>query len=126
MFQCGGVWVANGKFGVTWKLFQAVVKPRATLSGKCHINLDSQSKARLRKEAEEREVDVVDEVDTKVNDSDDDDDNNVVEDSKVEPAVEPVVEQVSGVAEEKHGSNDPPVEPKKKRVVKKKEPVGGD
>ena len=39
IIQCGGIWVANGKFGVTWKLFQAVVKPRASLVGKCHIEL---------------------------------------------------------------------------------------
>ncbi len=128
VIQSGGMWFANGKFGTTWKLVQAVVQPRESLYGKCHINLDSQSKARLRKEAEEREVDVVDEVDTKVNDSDDDD---VAEDSKVEPVVEQVagvavVEQVAGVAEEKHGSNEPPVEPKKKRVVKKKAAAGGD
>lgn len=123
VIQSGGMWFANGKFGTTWKLVQAVVQPRESLYGKCHINLDSKSKERLRKEAEEREVDGLDEVDTKVNDSDDDD---VDEHSKVEPVVEPVVEQVVGVEEEKHGSNDPPVETKKKRVVKKKAPVGGD
>ena len=39
VLQCGGVWFAGGKFGVTWKLFQAVVKPKTTLRGKCHIQL---------------------------------------------------------------------------------------
>ena len=38
--QCGGIWFANGKFGVTWKLFQAIVKPKMSLKGKCHIRLD--------------------------------------------------------------------------------------
>ena len=28
VIQCGGLWFANGKFGVTWKLFQGVVKPK--------------------------------------------------------------------------------------------------
>jgi len=37
VIQCGGIWLANGKFGVTWKLFQAVVKPPTSLRGKCHI-----------------------------------------------------------------------------------------
>lgn len=37
VIQCGGIWFANGKFGVTWKLFQAVVKPPTSLRGKCHI-----------------------------------------------------------------------------------------
>ena len=30
VLQCGGVWFAGGKFGVTWKLFQAIVKPNPT------------------------------------------------------------------------------------------------
>lgn len=42
IIQCGGIWFANGKFGVTWKLFQGVVKPTETLAkGKCHIKLDN-------------------------------------------------------------------------------------
>ena len=44
IIQCGGIWVANGKFGVTWKLFQAVVKPKTTLSGKCHISLSDKDR----------------------------------------------------------------------------------
>jgi hypothetical protein len=41
IIQCGGIWFANGKFGVTWKLFQGVVKPTQTLAkGQCHIKLD--------------------------------------------------------------------------------------
>ena len=39
---CGGIWFANGKFGVTWKLFQGVSKPTITLEkGKCHITKES-------------------------------------------------------------------------------------
>jgi hypothetical protein len=42
IIQCGGIWFANGKFGVTWKLFQGVVKPTQSLAkGQCHIKLDS-------------------------------------------------------------------------------------
>jgi hypothetical protein len=42
IIQCGGIWFANGKFGVTWKLFQGVVKPTQTLAkGQCHIKLDA-------------------------------------------------------------------------------------
>ena len=119
VIQSGGMWFANGKFGTTWKLVQAVVQPRESLYGKCHINLDSKSKERLRKEAADREVDEV--VNTKVSDSDDDEEGN-----NVEPVVESVVESVDGVEEEKNGSSDPPVEPKKKRVVKKKAVNGGD
>jgi hypothetical protein len=41
IIQCGGIWFANGKFGVTWKAYQVVVKPSETLEkGICHIKLD--------------------------------------------------------------------------------------
>jgi len=45
--QCGGIWFANGKFGVTWKLFQAIVKPKMSLKGKCHIKLDEEEKTKM-------------------------------------------------------------------------------
>jgi len=45
--QCGGIWFANGKFGVTWKLFQAIVKPKMSLKGKCHIRLDDEEKTKI-------------------------------------------------------------------------------
>lgn len=45
--QCGGIWFANGKFGVTWKLFQAIVKPKMSLKGKCHIKLDEDEKTKI-------------------------------------------------------------------------------
>lgn len=40
LITCGGIWFANGKFGVTWKLVQAMVqKPRAQLSGQCFLKV---------------------------------------------------------------------------------------
>lgn len=64
VIQCGGIWFANGKFGTTWKLVQGVVQPRASLKGKCHIKLDSESKQRLAKATtgsdEENDVEVDD------------------------------------------------------------------
>merc|ERR1712054_609527 len=53
IIQCGGIWVANGKFGVTWKLFQAVVKPKTSLSGKCHISLSEKDKEQMSKTVED-------------------------------------------------------------------------
>jgi hypothetical protein len=48
IIQCGGVWYANGKFGVTWKLMQAVIqKPREIVQGKCLINLGASDKAKF-------------------------------------------------------------------------------
>ena len=47
VIQCGGIWFANGKFGVTWKLFQAVVKPPQSLRGTCHIRLSTTDRERM-------------------------------------------------------------------------------
>lgn len=74
VLQCGGLWFANGKFGVTWRLFQGVVKPKATMRGKCHIFLDAADKEKLAKQdipgdEEEEEEDDVD--NTQVDDSED-------------------------------------------------------
>lgn len=41
----GGIWFANGKFGVTWKLNQAIVKPPDTFEkGKCYVALSQEKK----------------------------------------------------------------------------------
>jgi hypothetical protein len=38
ILQCGGIWFAGGKFGITWKPFQMIVKPKLQLTqGVCHI-----------------------------------------------------------------------------------------
>ena len=61
--QCGGIWFANGKFGVTWRLVQGLVKPRATLKGKCHIQLDAEEQTTLEEQVvadEEAITDVAD------------------------------------------------------------------
>jgi len=55
--QCGGIWFANGKFGVTWKLFQAIVKPKMSLKGKCHIRLDDEDKTKMVSQVVPTDVD---------------------------------------------------------------------
>jgi hypothetical protein len=123
IIQCGGVWFANGKFGVTWKLFQCVVKPRETLSGKCHIELNDtdRSKLEVASDNEDDELNVATKEATKeatkVEDSDDEDD------PVVEPEVEPVVEPDPVVEEKKVESDDLIEKPKKKIVKKVKKPV---
>jgi len=114
IIQCGGIWVANGKFGVTWKLFQAVVKPRTTLSGKCHIVLSEKDKEKLvapvdDDDDDDEPVKMVSSV-TEVPDSDDDE-PNVKDEHKDEPK-EQVKEEAKQVEVEDA--------PKKKRIVKKK------
>jgi hypothetical protein len=47
IIQCGGLWFANGKFGCTWRLFQAVVQQKPSMKGKCLINVSSAAKSAL-------------------------------------------------------------------------------
>jgi hypothetical protein len=43
---CGGLWFASGKFGVTWKAYQIVVKPTESLAkGVCHIKIPTDTPA---------------------------------------------------------------------------------
>lgn len=107
---CGGIWFANGKFGVTWKLKQGIVKPRASFSGKCHVILSDEDKERLNNStnafdnSEGNDEDVEDEEDVE-------DDVNVDDSDEEEQAiVEEVKKEVAPVVEE----------PPKKKVVKKK------
>lgn len=103
VLQCGGLWFANGKFGVTWRLFQGVVKPKATMRGKCHIFLDAADKEKISKQEipdddEEEDVDT-----TQVDDSEDESPQIKAE---VSAAIEETTEPVKKVV--------------KKKVVKKK------
>jgi hypothetical protein len=41
MIQCGGIWFANGKFGVTWRFVQGLIQPKLSMRGKCHLSLSS-------------------------------------------------------------------------------------
>ena len=109
IIQNGGIWFANGKFGTTWKLVQCMVKPKATLKGRCHISLADDEKEKAARQVvnddegtEKANVSMT----TDVNDSDDDDDK--ADDDKAE----------SDKEEEKVET--PPPAAKKKRVVKKK------
>lgn len=118
IIQCGGVWFANGKFGVTWKLFQCVVKPRETLSGKCHIMLSTTERSQMEVPSDNEDSGrQSNTVTTKVEDSDeedDDDDNGAVD---VSPVVEPEPEPAPVV--QKMVEADDLVEKPKKKVVKK-------
>ena len=111
IIQCGGIWVANGKFGVTWKLFQAVVKPRTTLSGKCHIVLSEKDKEKMVAPVDDDDDDEPVKMVSSVTEVPDSDDEQEVSNVKEEPKEEPK-EEVKQVDVEDA--------PKKKRVVKKK------
>jgi len=109
VIECGGVWFANGKFGVTWRFIQAVVKPKQSLMGKCYINLSTDEKVKMSKRAPGDD------------DEDDDDDdgvtqhsNQVVDSSDDESMAETPAEEVAKVVAA--AVPDPP----KKKVVRKK------
>uniref|UniRef100_A0A6C0AZL8 Uncharacterized protein n=1 Tax=viral metagenome TaxID=1070528 RepID=A0A6C0AZL8_9ZZZZ len=115
IMQCGGLWFANGKFGVTWKLAQAVVqRPKPSLLDECLIKLKPSDKAKLKSQppVDLDEDDAV--VNTTVADSDEEEgDEEVAPAPQVQVEVPAVVPPVAvAVAEE----------PKKvvKKVVKKK------
>ena len=108
VIQCGGIWFANGKFGVTWKLFQAVVKPPTSLRGKCHIRLTEGDKERM----------VSAPGNVREDEQHDDDDDNAttgvtVQDSDDEPESKPAAVVSEPVATL-------PAAPTKKTIVRKK------
>ena len=53
MLQCGGIWFAGGKFGITWKPYQIIVKPKQQLTpGVCHMVIsDSELKVKSEEPA---------------------------------------------------------------------------
>ena len=75
VIKCGGLWFANGKFGCTWKLEQAVVKPRVSHKGRCLINLSTEDTKRLQAQKEEevddnvKGIDLAEDSDEEVNDT---------------------------------------------------------
>jgi len=108
---CGGIWFANGKFGVTWKLFQGLVKPKGTMRGTCHIQLSSEDKERIVKQK-------VDEDDEAVEDENFDEPASTAVDDSDEEAVVVKAEVAAVVAKEVAPE---PVKKIVKKVIKKKE-----
>lgn len=110
IIQCGGLWFANGKFGMTWKLVQAAVqKPKPVITGTCFIRLKKADKDKIANQ----EVASSSETHVQVDDSDCED----------EPEPAPVVEQVVAPVQEEIVVA-PPVQAEpaqKKKVTKKKE-----
>jgi hypothetical protein len=52
IIKCGGVYFVNGKFGVTWRLHQALVKPKASITGKCFISLTTSEVTQISSQAD--------------------------------------------------------------------------
>jgi hypothetical protein len=103
VIECGGIWYAAGKFGVTWRLKQAVVKPREDISAVCQIDLDDGEKTTINTSVLPTKDDSDEEETAAVVEDDDDGVEEEEEEEEEEEVVEP-----------------PPPPVKKKRVVKKK------
>jgi hypothetical protein len=103
VIQCGGLWFANGKFGITWRLFQGVIKPKATMRGVCQIQLSADDKEKMIKQSAALDDDIEEE--------DDEPTSTEVEDSDEE---EDIKEEVAAAIEVKAP------EPVKKKIIKKK------
>tara|TARA_B100000902_G_scaffold135478_1_gene133799 strand:+ start:1772 stop:2740 length:969 start_codon:yes stop_codon:yes gene_type:complete len=102
VIEAGDIYFVNGKFGITWRLVQAVIQPKKSLRGRCHIMLDASTKEQLQQEASnaesededdnEQAVEVCDSDDDEVEEEDEDDaPSSVPEDVKQEVAEEVAV-----------------------------------
>jgi hypothetical protein len=129
VLQCGGIWIGGKGWGVTWKLVQAVVKPKEVVSvfGKCHIKLSEDEKNTIENhdiEAEEEVNSVPAPVSTMVEDSDDEEKPEPVPAPAPAPAVAKPVVKVAVAekpAEKPAAAEEAPAPEKKvvKKVVKK-------
>jgi hypothetical protein len=99
IIKCGGIYFVNGKFGITWRLSQSIVKQKLSISGRCYVKLSNSEVAQLSSEQEKepkQEHENAEVVES--------------EDEKEEEHTEPT----STVEEE-------PVTKQKKRVVRRKD-----
>ncbi len=90
LIACNGLWMAGGRFGVTWKLVQAQVRAPVRLvgTGVCHLEADSDDDEMLEsvkqsEKAEEKEQ-------ASHSPTFDDDDDEEEEEEEAEPEPEPV------------------------------------
>ena len=90
LIACNGLWMAGGRFGVTWKLVQAQVRAPVRLvgTGVCHLEADSDDEEMLEsvKQAEKAE----EEDHTSQSPTFDDDDDSAEEEEEEEVKPEPV------------------------------------
>jgi len=105
VIRCGGLYFIGGKFGVTWKLHQAVVKPKVSMKGKCLVKLSASDRAALEVVGDDGDETT---VGVTMADDTDDEEEEVVE------------ETVQTVAEPEPEPEPEPAPPVKKKVVRKK------
>ncbi len=123
VLQCGGIWIGGKGWGVTWKLVQAVVKPKevVTVFGKCHIKLSEDEKNTIENDDVEAEEEVLapepNAAQTMVEDSDEEEEAPKPEPEPVKP--EPKVVAKPAVAPEEEKPVVAAAAPVEKKIVKK-------
>ena len=125
VLQCGGIWIGGKGWGVTWKLVQAVVKPKevVTVFGKCHIKLSEDEKNTIENDDADAEEEVSapepKAAQTMVEDSDEEEDEPkpAPEPEPVKP--EPKVVAKPAVAPEEEKPVVAAAAPVEKKIVKK-------
>lgn len=120
LLQCGGIWLGGKGWGVTWKLVQAVVKPRETVSvsGKCRIPLSLKDTEVLDAQVIEEEEEVVvkqsvtaaHKLSVVVDDSDDEEESKQSHPMTTRAKVEAVPEPVEAESPEPESEPEKPVE----------------
>jgi len=117
VIQCGGIWIGGKGWGVTWKLVQAVVKPKEIMSvfGKCHIKLSEEELTAIEKndDAADEPSSAAAAVSTHVDDSDEEDDAPVSASPVSAPVSAPVV------VDAPKSTTESDTKPVVKKVVKK-------
>lgn len=108
--KCGGIYFASGKCGVTWRLHQAIVKPKPKMGGRCLVKLPASAAALLAAD-EDNEDNKPTKVQAAIVEDSDDEDNAIEEDAPEEEEQE-VEEEPEPVPE--------PVKKTVKKVVRKK------
>ena len=91
LIACNGLWMAGGRFGVTWKLVQAQVRAPVRLvgTGVCHLEADSDDDEMLESVKQSEKAEEKEQAShSPTFDDDDDDDEEEEEEAKPEP--EPV------------------------------------
>jgi len=117
MVQCGGIWFANGKFGVTWRFVQSMIQPRLSMRGKCHLTFSSCETSSVESHKPIDDHHHQQQFKTETVDSEDDEDDGNEEEEDYTPSrtvSAPVVAAAPATVQSQSQSEAP-----KKKIVKK-------
>jgi hypothetical protein len=115
VLRCGGVYFVNGKFGVTWKLEQAKVKPPESIKGKWRgAEVTDEDRKKMEEAAEQAQAEA--DIENDENDSV----GVAVQDESDEEDITPVIKAEATKVVQEELDDAIVSSEKKKKVVKKK------